>query len=353
MTNAFAGGAVAWVSPTYKNSRPLWRFAEIAVKGVTGVSVNRAERVIEFPSGGWLGVYSGDNDVSLRGEAFDFVIVDEAARVAGETFSDVILPTLADRNGRCLLISTPKGKNWFWQEYVKAKSDGQYSAAWQAPTAANPMRTIRKAAELAKERVSERTYRQEWLAEFIESGGDVFRGVREAATAERQDAALPGHTYVIGIDWGRTNDATVFAVLDETTKALAALDRMTDTGYALQVGRLQALMARFQPGQVLAELNSMGGPLVERLQAEGLPVTGFNTTNASKGMIIDALALALERRELALLPDETLIGELQAYESERLPGGMLRYSAPAGMHDDTVIALALAWHAQGSGWLLS
>jgi len=40
-----------------------------------------------------------------------------------------------------------------------------------------------------------------------------------------------------------------------------------------------------------------------------------------------------------------LIGELQAYQAERLPSGMLRYSAPEGLHDDTVMALALAWQA--------
>lgn len=39
-----------------------------------------------------------------------------------------------------------------------------------------------------------------------------------------------------------------------------------------------------------------------------------------------------------------LLGELASYALERLPGGGYRYSAPAGMHDDTVIALALAWH---------
>jgi hypothetical protein len=33
-----------------------------------------------------------------------------------------------------------------------------------------------------------------------------------------------------------------------------------------------------------------------------------------------------------------------AYESERLPSGIMRYGAPEGQHDDTVIAVALAWY---------
>ena len=56
------------------------------------------------------------------------------------------------------------------------------------------------------------------------------------------------------------------------------------------------------------------------------------------------MALAFERGCLRIIPDATLIAELQAYEAERLPSGMLRYGAPAGMHDDTVMALMLAWH---------
>ena len=88
----------------------------------------------------------------------------------------------------------------------------------------------------------------------------------------------------------------------------------------------------------------MGQPLIEQLQAAGLPVVPFTTTAASKQIAVDALALACERGSIRIIPDPVLIAELQAYEAERLPSGMLRYGAPAGMHDDTVMALMLAWH---------
>lgn len=343
LTTADMGGAVAWVVPVYKNARPVWRFAEAMVAPVAGrLRINKSDLTMEFPTGGWLGVYSADNDLAIRGEAFDVVIVDEAARIREETFSDVLLPTLADRDGRCLLISTPKGRNWFWREFVKA--DGKDSAAFTAPSNANPMPQIQRAFELARERVSDRTFRQEWLAEFVEDGGGVFRRVREAATAERQDGAIAGHTYVMGVDWGRTNDATVFSVMDSQRREQCYLDRMTQTDYNLQVSRLKALWERFDQPLILAEYNSMGGPLIERLQADGLTVRAFQTTNASKAKIIDALALAFERGDIRILADPVQIGELEAYESQQLLTG-IRYGAPEGMHDDTVMALALAWGA--------
>jgi hypothetical protein len=84
--------------------------------------------------------------------------------------------------------------------------------------------------------------------------------------------------------------------------------------------------------------------LIEQLKSEDYRVHSFTTTNASKAEVIDALTLAFEKGELKILDLPVLIDELQAYEAERLPSGLLRYSAPEGYHDDCVMALALAWH---------
>jgi Terminase RNaseH-like domain/Terminase large subunit, T4likevirus-type, N-terminal len=352
LTYADHGGAVAWVVPTYRNARPVWRFCEQRSRPLDGLVVlNKTDRTVEFPSGGWLGVYSADNDVGLRGEAFDLVIVDEAAQVAEETYTDVILPTLADRDGRCYLISTPRGRDWFWREWLACSADGVDRAAWTAPSSANPSPAIQRAAALARERVPDRTYRQEWLAQFLEDGGGVLRRVREAATAVPQDRAQEGHAYRFGVDWGRTTDATAIAVLDTTLNACVHLDRFTDTAYAVQVGRLKGLVERFRPSTVVAERNGMGEPLVELLQRERVPVRPFLTTNQSKADLIDALALAFETDALTIVDDPVLIGELEAYEAERLPSGLVRYGAPAGGHDDCVMALALAYGVQARRWV--
>jgi hypothetical protein len=80
---------------------------------------------------------------------------------------------------------------------------------------------------------------------------------------------------------------------------------------------------------------------------------GFNTTNATKAAAIEALALAFERGDITILNDQTTVAELQAYEMDRTPSGMVKYGAPEGMHDDTVMALALAWQGvEDSGPLL-
>jgi hypothetical protein len=93
---------------------------------------------------------------------------------------------------------------------------------------------------------------------------------------------------------------------------------------------------------IIAESNNMGGPIVEQLHRDRLPVLAFTTTNASKSAIIEALTLAFERGDIRILNDAALIGELQAFVAKSLPSGMMRYAAPEGGHDDIVIAVAIA-----------
>jgi hypothetical protein len=121
------------------------------------------------------------------------------------------------------------------------------------------------------------------------------------------------------------------------------VERMNQIDYHLQTQRLLALYERFRPTHIVVERNAMGEVLVEMLQRKNLPVVAFNTTAASKTQIVEALALAIEQRSVKLLDDPVQRAELEAFEIERLPSGTFRYAAPPGMHDDMVIALALAW----------
>ena len=336
-----AGAHVAWVAPTYTNSRPMWRFIE----GVAGqdqrVTVRRAEREVIMPGGGRVGVYTADNPVGLRGENFDIVMMDEAPQYKPEVWSDVIMPTLADRDGTAFLIGTPKGRNWFYLEYARGDADGKTQASFTAPSIANPMPQIQKAARLAKDRVSDRTYRQEWLAEFVADGA-FFPNVDQCATGQPKEPER-GHEYVIGADWARSSggDYTVFVVMD-TNRQMVQMERMGGMAFDTQLERLRALHKRY-PGFIVAEYNAMGGPLVERLQVEGLPVTSFVTTASSKHQMITALELAFDKKEITILNDPVLRAELNSYEKKDR-AGLPSYSAPEGQHDDTVIALSLAWH---------
>ena len=130
---------------------------------------------------------------------------------------------------------------------------------------------------------------------------------------------------------------------------MVALERFREIGWELQRSRILALTERWRPALLLAEANSIGEPNLEALQHEGLPIRPFYTTARNKPPLIEALALALERDDLRIQPEPTLLAELAAYQQERLPLGGYRYGAAGGAHDDTVMALALAWRACGEG----
>jgi len=344
------GGRAWWVAPSYPVSSVGWRLVRRLAAQVPGTEIRQVERIATLPGGGTVQVRSADNPDSLRGEGLDFLVMDECAFIKEAAWSEALRPSLSDREGRALFISTPKGRNWFWREYQKGLASEPGYSSWRFETSDNPYIPPDEI-EAARYSLPDRIFRQEYLAEFIDDAGGVFLGVMAAATAERAEYD-PEHSYVMGADWGKHNDFTVISVIDATAGAMVEMERFNQIDYTLQVGRLQALHARYPGASIIAERNAMGDPLVEQLLSLGLPVSPFTTTNASKKSAVEALALAIERGDLRVLPDPILVGELQAFEAKRLPSGMLRYEAPDGMHDDTVISLALAWYGVGTGWLI-
>lgn len=336
-------GKVAWVAPSYKNTRPLWRWATSVCANERRLVVSRSEKVISSDYGGFLSIYSADNADSIRGEAFHLVIVDEAAQIPEEVITDVIMPTLADFDGDLMLFGTPRGKNWYYHWFMRGQATDDDMASWQVPTNANPMPSIQRAFVKAQEMLPERTFRQEWLAQFVDDGGEVFRNVRLCAKATPQLRGIPGHIYVIGVDWAKHVDYSVFAVFDITLQALVHLERMQAVEYVVQCGRLKALADKFGNPPIVAESNS-GQSVLEQLTRVGLQVLPFNTTQATKTVIIDALTMAFESESITILDDRILVGELEAYTMERTHSGLFRYSAPSGLHDDCVMALAFAYY---------
>jgi hypothetical protein len=316
-----------------------------ALRPVT-TRVQESEHRLELLTGGVIEAWSLDGPDPARGRKYGRAILDECGLVAKleEAWNGAIRPTLADLRGDAWFLGTPKGRNYFWQAYQRGLDPAQDEwRSWSMPTSTNPYIPADEI-EAARRTTPDRWFRQEYLAEFLDDAGGVFRYVVERSTATAQREAIPGHEYVVGVDWGKLADFSVFSVIDATGRCQAALDRSNGIEYQLQLQRLRALCWRFKPSTMIVERNSMGEPLIEQLQREGFPVSPFTTTQGSKADIIDGLALALERGDVQLLPDPVQVGELQAYEATRLPSGLMRYSAPEGMHDDTVMALAMAWH---------
>jgi hypothetical protein len=354
-----AGGVVIWGAPTYDQVFTAWEEHQRAARRVA--SFNQSRMTMSLGRGAVL-FRSLDDPDNARSKTANGIVMDEAADIVPGAWTEALRPMLMDTDGWMLAIGSPKGRNWFWQEWQRAhKGDAADSAAFQAPTLGcritenglvrdphpleNPHIPFAEVEHLYQT-MPERTFRQEILAEFVEDGGGVFRGVRTCVTDEPYRAGEHPQ-YIIGADWGKSEDYTVFTVVDVTQRRVVQVDRSNVVDYAVQRGRLRALWERYGQCAIIAEANSMGQPIIEQLAREGMRVRPFMTTNATKAAIVEDLALAFERKQITIPNDPGLIDELEAFESQRLPSGLTRYSAPTGMHDDRVMSLALAWSGVG------
>jgi len=339
------GKHVWWVAPSYSMAGIGWREIYGLSVQIPGIEVRRSELKIEYPSGGFVQVRSAAGQTGLRGEGLDLVVVDECAFVPEKAWTDALRPALSDRKGGAILISTPKGRNWFWHHWLRGQEGLAEWRSWKLPTVTNPYIDPAEVAE-AQRTLPERSYTQEYMAEFLEDAGEVFRKVVKA-TEGYKDVEKPekDHLYMMGVDWAKHTDFTVLTVMDATTRRMVAMDRFNQVDYTIQKPRLVELARKWGCILIKAERNSIGEPLIEELEREGLPIRPFTTTNASKKEIIDALVLAFEREEITISPEPVLVNELQAYVMKKTPTGMLRYTAPEGYHDDCVMSLALAWDA--------
>ena len=346
----FERGKVLIASTTQEQSDMFWDKAKMWLRpAIQAGAVLKSEtrrtldRLNEGQVVARLRVKTGSNPDVLRGDDADLIIFDECAWLDPAAWYAVAAPMLADRDGRAIFVGTPHRKNWFFHlHHTAGDPANSLWEAWHFSTHANPWLSATAVDQLAID-MTERTYRQEILAEFLEGEGAVFRKIREAAALIPRQP-YPGR-FVCGLDWARVNDFTAMVVMDMDTRKVVALDRFTGVDWSLQRGCLRALVDAWRPQAIIAEANSVGGPNIEALQREGLPVIPFTMTAQSKPPLIESLALAFERHEIQIIDDPVLVGELEAYEQiVNRYTGRISFGAPEGLHDDTVIALALAWY---------
>ena len=347
---ALEGKPVAWFAPAYPMLTEIWREVRNLLQPVTAER-NEQEKRIGLHGGGIIRFWSLENIDSARGQKYHRVIVDEAAKIAKleEAWNAVIRPTLADYEGDAWLLSTPRGRDFFWQAWTRGQDEAQSDwASWQMPSMTNP---FVPASEFEEMRLAlpERVYQQEILAEFLEEAGGVFRGVRQAIDAGRaqNEPPKPGMPYVLGVDLARIQDFTVLTVLERDTGRQVYFERFNQISWERQIARILAVAQEYR-ASVILDSTGVGDPVFEQVRKAGVPVTGFQITGSSKEPLIDNLALAIEQGQARLMDIPVQTNELLAYQYELTPSRNVRMNAPAGMHDDTVIALALAKWAKGA-----
>ena len=345
-----------WVAPVYSQSRVAYRRLVEGLRRSDALDIclkkSDSEMFIEFVNHSWLFFRSAEKYDNLRAEGIHRLVIDEAARVDREAWEAVLRPAISDTKGDVMFISTPKGRNWFYELYLYGKSPDPAWAdyqAWSFPTSDNPI-IPEKDIEQARKSLPEKIFRQEYLAEFIEEEGEVIPNVDACATLpELTRTREPGRTYYAGIDLARLQDWTVICILDDQLR-LVDFERFQGVNWEVQKAEISRIVRQYD-AQACVDSTGVGDPIVESLIMEGLAVKGFVFTATSKRALVQNLIFTFASREIQIAPVPELVEELKSLTFRQNQAGGISYQAPEGMHDDCPMALALAcWSATKEHW---
>ena len=334
---------IMWVSPVYAQANKVQKelYSAIAKSGIVKTN-NFSSSEIVFKNGSSVIFRSAERYDNIRGETLDYAILDEAAFMKDDAWREAIKPTLLVRGKKALFISTPKGKNWFYDLYqLGVSSDHSNYQSYTGSSYDTPYISKEEIDE-AKQVLPEAVFQQEYLAKFIDGGGEVFQHVRDRTYAG--DWQKPTGKVYCGIDLGKQEDYTVATFID-TKGTVIDIYRDNRTEWSQMVRQILDRIKKWN-ATVMIEVNSIGDVIFEQVKKEWQDTHPFVTTSNSKTEIIEGLILDFNNFDV-LLPSQELFPalshELEIFTYDYNPKTRsIRYGHPSGMHDDTVMSLAIS-----------
>ena len=171
---AVYGRKIWWVAPTYTTLSDIWRNLKEALKDAT-IYKNENEHRVDIPGGGSITVRSTESYDNLRGPGIDGMLLDEAAYINGMAWTRVLRPMLSDRQGWAIFMSTPNGRNWWYDLYERVPQMHNWRR-WHAPSTDNPRMTEEEIAEVRSDpNLTEADFQQEYMAQFNAPGINSFK----------------------------------------------------------------------------------------------------------------------------------------------------------------------------------
>lgn len=186
-------------------------------------------------------------------------------------------------------------------------------------------------------------YPEDPISCFLTSGNSYFGDLSSAYRAPLSATKQAEHEYIAGLDFGQTNDYTAMIVIDKTSKVMVDLLHIRKLEWQEQRRRIAETYQKWNCKRIGAEANSIGSVNIEELRRMGLNIIPFETTNVSKAEIMSDLYEALHTDGLQLQDILTLRHEMTTFVSTQTTTGIWRLAAEGDGHDDTVMALAIAW----------
>lgn len=348
---------VFYLAPTLKQAKPLYKMIVdgLATSGVIKAK-NATDLIIEFLNGSLIYFKSAEQgETALRGYTADFLALDEASFLPSEIFA-VTKPWTDVRKAPILMTSTPFVKNGFFWEYYNyglLREHNTVTIDWSDEKYRESTSKLLSDEQLEEYRkiLPANTFKTDYLGQFLDDDGIVFTGVQECL---KQAFISQTDRLFVGIDWGNQQgdgDDTALSVFND--RGGQVLLRYWNNLSPL--GQIDTIYKELEPylpqiAVIACETNSLGTPytdlLKEKSQIIAQKVQGVTTTNQSKNAWVTNLQVALEQKQITLLPDAKQKQELSVYTATYNPKTRnITYNAPNGMNDDICIAVMLSYDA--------
>jgi hypothetical protein len=340
-----SGSIVYWVSPTNSQTNKIYKQILNGLANTPFLKSNKGsvgDTEIVLTNGSVIKFRSAAQEDSLRGESVNYMILDEGAFIKQSTFQEILLPMLNVAGKKCLIVTTPKGKNWVFNQYMKGKTNTKKYKSFKFVSTDNPYSNP-EVIEMAEASLPKELFEQEYLAEFVDSAA-VFTNINELANVKMIDKPVAGDKYWAGIDLALKNDYTVISLMNQKNEVVF-YDRFNNVTAPQLKERLMKTLHLFKPEKTMIELNNLGQSIYDDLKhTHKIPnLVGFNTTTKSKPEIINHLINAFGSKKLTILNDETYKDELKVFAMHITPSGTVKFEAPNGMNDDIPMSLAITW----------
>lgn len=269
---------VAYIAPFRVQAKAVaWDYAKEFSLVIPGVEINESELKITYPNGGTLRLFGADNERGLRGLFLDLVILDEFADMSPTVWGEVIRPAISDREGGCVFIGTPKGRNQFYEVWQRANASEDWFALMlkASETGILPPGEL----ELAAEDMTPEQLAQEYECSFEAAILGAYYG-KEMALAEGEGRITsvphnPGLPVVTSWDIG-VGDSTSIWFAQLVGKEVHVIDHYEASGEGLAhyakvlQDKPYNYSAHLVPHDALAREFGSGKSRIEQAKALGL-----------------------------------------------------------------------------------
>jgi len=332
-----AGQVYWWVSPTVAQSKVVFRRMKQWLPPAMGTKFNESELMATLTNGTVIHFKTGENPDKLYGEDVHALVIDEASRCREESYH-ACRSVVTATNGPIRMIGNVRGRrNWFYVMCRRAEQglDNYIYSKITAQDAVDGGVLDADEIEEAKVSLPAVVFNELYNAEPSENHANPFgeEAIRACISELSTDAAT-----VFGIDVAKSVDYTVIIGLDQQ-KRVCYFERFQLPWNHTK----QKIVNAVGDVECIVDSTGVGDSITEDLQSLLPRVEGFKFSSPSKQQLMQLLSNEIGTKAVRF-PDNEIVDELLSFEYEHTRTGV-KYNAPYGLHDDCVMALALALNA--------